>query len=62
MDYERMIEAFKAESDQEAKDQETMLAYIRGNRSTVLYRENKIAHMTSSGFIMNPSLDKVLMV
>ena len=25
MDYERMIEAFKAESDQEAKDQETML-------------------------------------
>ncbi len=62
MDYERMIEAFKAESDQEAEDQETILAYIRENRSTVLCRENKIAHMTSSGFIMNPSLDKVLMV
>ena len=29
MDYERMIEAFKAESDQEAEDQETILAYIR---------------------------------
>lgn len=62
MDYERMIETFRAESDQEAEDQETILAYIQGNRSTVLYRENKIAHMTSSGFIMNPSLDKVLMV
>ena len=43
MDYERMIEAFKAESDQEAEDQETILAYIRENRSTVLCRENKIA-------------------
>ena len=62
MDYEKMIEAFRAETEQEVQDRETTLAYIQANRSTVLFRENKIAHMTSSGFIMNPALDKVLMV
>lgn len=31
-------------------------------RDNVLLRDNEIAHITSSGFIMNKTLDKVLLV
>jgi len=62
MDYLTAITAFKPRSDQEAADQETMLTFIKNNPDDVLLRENKIAHLTSSALILNPSQDKLLMI
>ncbi|MDD3383835.1 MAG: NUDIX hydrolase [Bacilli bacterium] len=55
------IENFEPINEQEANDKKIILDYIRKNNN-VLLRENEIAHITSSGFIMNKNLDKVLMV
>lgn len=49
-------------NDQESQDKRVILDFIKQNPHNVLLRSNEIAHITSSGFIMNPSLDKVLMI
>ena len=54
------IENFEPIDDQERSDKKIILDYIKKNNN-VLLRENEIAHITSSGFIMNKDLDKVLM-
>lgn len=62
MDYSKQIERFRPANEQEAADQKAMLAYIKRQGDQVLLREDAIAHITSSGFIMNRQLDKVLLV
>lgn len=62
MDYIGEIERFAPAGEQEETDKSIMLSYIRANGRDVLLRENAIAHITSSGFVMNPRLDKVLLV
>lgn len=62
MHYLTAIEKFTAGSAQEAADQATILSFIRQNPETVLLRENRIAHLTSSAMIFNEAMDKVLMV
>ena len=62
MDYENHIKAYLPQNEQERVDKENMLDYIRQYRHNVLLRDNVFAHITSSGFILNRSLDKALMI
>ena len=52
---------FKPKIEQEATDQALIVEYIKKNKD-VLTRDNKVAHITSSGFILNKRMDKALMV
>lgn len=60
--YTQDIENHAPQNEQEASEKRIILDYIRRYSDNVLLRENEIAHITSSGFIMNPALNKVLMV
>ena len=55
------IAAYVPQTKQEAADKELILDYIRRFPDNILTRENKIAHMTSSGFVVNADCSKVLM-
>ena len=55
------IAAYVPQTEQEAADKELILDYIRRFPDNILTRENKIAHMTSSGFVVNADCSKVLM-
>lgn len=61
MNYKSEIEKYIPSSPQEESDKNIMLDYIE-RYDNVLLRENKIAHITSSGLVLNRSLDKMLMV
>lgn len=60
--YKAQIEAYQAISDQEKQDKKVMLDYIERFSDSILTRENEFAHFTSSGFILNETHDKVLMI
>lgn len=62
MHYVDQIEAFHPSCEQEVNDQRMILSYIRQFPQNILTRENEIAHLTSSGLILNPELDKVLLI
>lgn len=55
------ITAYRPQDQQEAADREMMLEYIRQFPDTILTRENRIAHMTASGFVVNADASRVLM-
>lgn len=55
------IAAYVPQTEQEAADKELMLDYIRRFPDSILTRENRIAHLTSSGFVVNADCSKVLM-
>lgn len=61
MNWIKLIENYQPYNEQEAKDQEYMKEAIH-IFNNLLTRENKMAHITSSGFVVNKSRDKVLMV
>lgn len=56
-----LIKDFVPSNVQETKDKEATLKYIN-IFDDILKRDNGIIHMTSSGFVINKSRDKVLMV
>ena len=60
--YKDQIERFIPLTEQEKNDKKIIVKYIDEFNQNVLLRENEIAHITSSGFIMNTTMDKVLMV
>lgn len=62
MDYIKQIIDFTPVDEQEIQDKKVILDYIEKFPHNILLRENEFAHITSSGFIMNKSLDKVLMI
>lgn len=62
MDYIQCIENYKPVNEQETEEKRVILEYCRQFPHNVLLRSNEIAHITSSGFIMNPELNKVLLV
>ena len=55
------IEAYLPQNEQEEADRRMILDYIRRFPDTVLTRDNPIAHLTSSGFVVNADATKVLM-
>jgi len=56
------VKGFKPTNDQEKNDKAIILEYIEHFQDTLLTRDNRIAHMTSSGLILNENLDKMLMI
>ena len=62
MNFIEEIILYSPANEQEAQDKKVILSYIKQFPSNVLLRENEIAHITSSGFIMNKTLDKALLV
>lgn len=62
MSYIEEIKGYNPINEQEANDKKVILDYIDKFYNDILTRENEIAHMTSSGLILNKSLDKILMI
>lgn len=62
MNYIEAIRAYEPVNEQEAAEKRVILKYIEDYPHNILLRENEMGHMTSSGFILNKSLDKTLMV
>lgn len=60
--FKEQIKGYVAINEQEAQDQKAMLDYIHLFEGNILTRENEFAHLTSSGFILNETKDKVLMI
>ena len=60
-DLRRQIEAYTPFNEQEARDKAVILRFLEENDDAFL-RENLIAHMTASAWVVNPKRDKVLMV
>ncbi|MDL2318043.1 NUDIX hydrolase [Eubacteriales bacterium OttesenSCG-928-A19] len=56
------IMAYIPANEQEAGDLRAIRWYMDQYGDGVLLRDNVIAHMTSSGFIMNETLDQALMI
>lgn len=62
MNYIEQIKEFAPANQQEHQDKKLILKYIEKFPHNILLRENELAHITSSGFIMNQARDKALMV
>lgn len=60
--YREAIEIYTPVNEQEIQDKKVILNYIEHFGPNVLLRDNEVAHITSSGFIMNKALDKALLV
>ena len=61
MNWIKQIEKYNPVNEQEKKDKEIILDFISKN-DDVLVRDNEVAHITSSGFIVNKSRTKALMI
>lgn len=61
MNWIEEIKEYKPYNEQEEKDKEIILSCIN-NFEDILTRDNPIAHITSSSFVLNKNRDKVLMV
>lgn len=61
MDYIKQIEEYIPYNEQEASDKELILNFIKNNPDN-LSRENNVAHMTASAWVLNESHDKVIMI
>lgn len=59
--YQDEIATYVPQNQQEQGDKKMMLDYLRMFPHNILTRDNQIAHITSSGFIVNPDGTKVLM-
>lgn len=55
------IVEFKPQTEQEETDQKLIVEFVKKNKDALL-RDNKVAHVSSSGFILNKRMDKALMV
>ncbi|MDF2616531.1 MAG: hydrolase, partial [Sedimentibacter sp.] len=61
MNWIESIKNYEPTCAQEVNDKGIMIKYIK-EFDDVLTRNNKVAHMTSSAFVVNKKRDKVLMV
>lgn len=62
MTFWNVIERYEARDEQEKKDQALILEQMSLVGDSVLTRECEVAHMTSSGVILNEKMDKMLMI
>lgn len=62
MNFINQIYSYTPRNEQEIQDKNVMIKYIEQYPHNILLRDNEFAHITSSGFIMNSKLDKVLMI
>lgn len=61
MNWVELIKKYKPYNEQEEKDKRVIIRCI-DTFEDILTRENEIAHITSSAFIVNRTKDKVLMI
>lgn len=61
MNWIEQIKEYKPYNEQEKKDKEIIL-YSIDTLDNILTRDNEIAHITSSAFVVNKTKDKVLMI
>lgn len=61
MNWIKAVKEYKPYNEQEEKDKKITLSCME-TFDDILTRDNKIAHMTSSAFVVNRKRDKVLMV
>lgn len=57
----RQIENYQPFNEQEERDKDLILEWIRNNENA-FFRENKVAHITASAWVVNKDKSKVLMV
>jgi len=62
LNYIDEIKNYIPKDAQEIQDKKVILNCIEMFPQNILLRDNEIAHITSSGFILNKSLSKVLMI
>jgi len=62
MNYIADIKSYAPKNEQEAQDKKVMLECIKVFPDSVLSRDNEIAHITSSGFVVNRAASKTLMI
>lgn len=62
MNYVEEIRKYEPVNVQEVEDKDVILGYIDSFPENVLLRDNKIAHLTSSGVIVNRERTKMLMI
>lgn len=62
MNYMKQIRDYVPVCKQERMDKETILHFIEDHNHNVLLRDNTIAHLTASGFIVDPTFTKVLFI
>ena len=62
MYYLYAVKSYEPLNEQELTDRDNMLQLMQFFPQNILLRENKMAHLTSSGFILNKALDKALFV
>ena len=55
------IARYQPFNEQEMRDKQEILRFLERNDDAFL-RQNRIAHMTASAWVVNPGRDKVLMV
>ena len=60
--YKRQIAAFVPRCEQERRDKNIIFHHMNENPHNILTRDNALAHITSSGFIMNRDLTKALVI
>lgn len=60
MNWIEQLAAYKPANEQEAQDQHVMVESAK--TQNLLTRDNEVAHMTCSGFIMNAARDHVLFI
>ena len=58
MDYISQIAAYVPQSEAEEADKRQILYYVNQYPDTILTRENSIAHITASGFILSPEIGR----
>ncbi len=61
MPYKNQIENYKPDNEKQHKNKEVILDYIKQYGDKALLRSCEIAHLTSSGFILNQDMTKTLM-
>lgn len=62
MNFTKQIEQYQPLNEQEVADKAAILMMIEHFSHTILLRDNTIAHLTASGFILNATFDKTLMI
>lgn len=61
MEWIQLIRRYNPYDEQEKKDKEVIL-YCIETFNNILTRDNQVAHITSSAFVVNKTKDKVLMI
>lgn len=62
MTYREQISQYEPRGDQEVADHRLMMRQLELFGDALLYRDNGISHLTASGFIMDDTFKKVLLI